>query len=157
PSVTPDGKTLYFASARDSLTGIDIYVTEKDEKGNWSKAKKLPGTINTNGNEKSPFIHGDGKTLYFSSDSLDGLGGYDIYMCKKDASGKWGKPQNIGYPINTESDEVGFFVSTDGKTAYFSSNKINGNFDIFSFDLYPQMRPEAVYLQKGEFKAEGKD
>src|SRR5204863_9015115 len=109
PSVTADGKTLYFASARDSLTGIDIYVTHKDENGNWSKAKKLPPPINTNGNEKSPFIHPDGKTLYFSSDSLQpNLGGYDIFMSKMDDNGRWSKPVNIGYPINTESDEVGY-------------------------------------------------
>jgi len=160
PSVTPDGKTLYFASARDSLTGIDIYVTHKDEQGNWSKAKKLPPPINTNGNDKAPFIAADGKTLYFSSDSLQpNLGGYDIFMSKLDENGKWSTPVNIGYPINTESDETGFFVSTDGKTGYFSSNKYSagGGYDIFYFDLYPQARPSAVYMEHGDFKANDPD
>src|SRR6185369_16745176 len=113
PSVTPDGNTLYFASARDSLSGIDIYVSHKNAEGKWMKAKKLPSTINTNGNDKSPFLHSDSKTLYFSSDSLPGLGGYDIFISKLGDDGNWGKPVNLGYPINTEADEVGFFVSTD--------------------------------------------
>jgi len=159
PSVTADGKTLYFASARDSLTGVDIYVTHKDDKGQWSKAKKLSAPVNTNGNDKSPFIHQDGKTLYFSSDSLPGLGGYDIYYSKKDDKGNWGQPVNLGYPINTEADEVGFFVSTDGKTGYFATNKIKGSggYDIYSFPLYAAARPGKVTLQKGEIRADGPD
>ncbi len=159
PSVTADGNTLYFASARDSMTGIDIYVTHRDEKGKWTKAKKLPPPINTNGNDKAPFIHQDGKTLYFSSDSLPGLGGYDIFMSKMDDKGNWSKPVNLGYPINTEADEVGFFTSTDGTTGYFSSNSIKGSsgYDVFSFDLYPKARPGKVTLQKGGLKADGPD
>ncbi len=156
PSVTPDGNTLYFASSRDSSSGIDIYVTHKSPEGTWSKAKKLPPPINTNGNDKCPFIHGDGRTLYFSSDSLPGLGGYDIYMTKLGADGKWSTPKNLGYPINTESDEVGFFVSTDGKSGYFASNKLQGagGFDIYSFDLYPEVRPSKVYLGTGKVTAD---
>jgi outer membrane protein OmpA-like peptidoglycan-associated protein len=158
PSVTPDGNTLYFASARDSLTRLDIYSTHKNADGTWSKAKKLPATINTNGNEKSPFLHADSKTLYFSSDSLPGLGGYDIFMSKVDDDGKWSKPVNLGYPINTEADEIGFFVSTDGKTGYFASNKLGSTgFDIYSFDLYPEARPQKVYLQTGKLKADNED
>jgi outer membrane protein OmpA-like peptidoglycan-associated protein len=154
PSITSDGKTLYFSSARDSSAGLDIYVSHKDEQGKWSKAVKLGNAINTNGNEKSPFIHSDGKTLYFSSDSIPGLGGFDIFVIRKGDDGKWGKPVNLGYPINTASDEVGFFVSTDGKRGYFASNKIvNGaGYDIYSFDLYDGARPSRVYFQKGELK-----
>ena len=159
PSVTPDGNTLYFASARDSLTGLDIYMAQKNPEGKWMKAKKLPPPINTNGNDKSPFLHSDSKTLYFSSDSLPGLGGYDIFMSKLGEDGKWSKPVNLGYPINTEADEVGFFVSTDGKTGYFASNKLQGagGFDIYSFDLYPQARPERVRLQKGHVNADNEE
>ncbi|MCX6292287.1 MAG: OmpA family protein [Bacteroidetes bacterium] len=159
PSVTPDGNTLYFASSRDSLSGIDIYVTHKNAEGKWSKAKKLPSPINTNGNDKCPFIHSDAKTLYFSSDSLPGLGGYDIFMSRLGDDGKWSQPKNLGYPINTEADEVGFFVSTDGKTGYFASNKIQGagGFDIYSFDLYPEARPQKVYLQKGKLSVDNED
>ena len=160
PSISSDGNTLYFASARDSISGIDIYYTSKDESGNWKKAKKLGPEINTDANEKSPFLHSDSRTLYFSSDGLPGLGGYDIFMSKMDASGKWGKPINIGYPINTESDEVGFFVSTDGKTGYFASNKLNGamgGYDIYSFNLHPEVRPNKVYFQKGDINGKSNE
>ncbi len=160
PSISSDGKTLYFASARDSLTGIDIYMTTRDVSGNWTRAKKLGPEINTNGNDKSPFLHSDSRTLYFSSDSLPGLGGYDIFMSKMDDNGNWGKPVNLGYPINTESDEVGFFVSTDGKTGYFASNKLNtsqGGYDIYSFNLRPEVRPNKVYFQKGDVNGKSND
>jgi outer membrane protein OmpA-like peptidoglycan-associated protein len=133
---------------------LDIYFSKLQEDGKWSKAVKMGAAINTNGNEKSPFIHSDRKTLYFASDSLPGLGGFDLFVVRKDSTGKWGKPVNLGYPINTEADEVGFFVSTDGKRGYFASNKINGNtgYDIYSFELYPAARPSKVYFQKGELK-----
>jgi len=155
PSIAPDGTTLYFASYRDSVTQTsDIYKTIKKSDGTWSRPVSLGDRINTNGNEKSPFIHPDNKTLYFSSDSLPGLGGYDIFISKKDDKGNWGKPVNIGFPINTESDEVGFFVATDGKTAYFASNKINGrtNYDIYEFRLDSMIRPEQVLFIKGELR-----
>jgi outer membrane protein OmpA-like peptidoglycan-associated protein/tetratricopeptide (TPR) repeat protein len=154
PSITSDGQLLYFASARDSVSGLDIYFSRKQEDGAWSKAVKLGPSVNTNGNEKSPFIHGDNKTLYFASDSLPGLGGFDLFVIRKDDQGKWGKPINLGYPINTDADEVSFFVSTDGKTGYFASNKVNGNsgYDIYSFELYPEARPSKVYFQKGDLK-----
>lgn len=158
PSISSDGKTLYFASARDSehVNNIDIYYTQKNASGDWSRAKKLSSKINTDGREKSPFIHPDNKTLYFSSDAHPGLGGFDIFYCRKDANGEWGDPVNIGYPINTEADEVGFFVSTDGKTASFASNQLKGmgGYDIYSFDLYPQARPEKVLFVKGELRDE---
>jgi outer membrane protein OmpA-like peptidoglycan-associated protein len=155
PSISSDSKTLFFASSRDSLSGIDIYKTTRNESGEWKKAVKLNSVINTNGNEKSPFIHSDSKTLYFSSDSLPGLGGFDIFKCQMDSNGNWTKPVNLGYPINTDADEVGFFVSLDGKTGYFASNKLNngkGGFDIYSFELYPEARPNLVYFQKGDLK-----
>lgn len=155
PCIAPDNKTLYFASYRDSINQTsDLYKTVKNAHGEWETPQRLSDLINTNGNEKAPFIHPDNKTLYFSSDSLPGLGGYDIYMSRLNIRGEWGKPVNLGYPINTENDEVGFFVATDGKTAYFASNKINGrtNYDIFQFDLYETIRPEKVLFLKGEIK-----
>ena len=153
PSISSSGKVLYFASARDPLTGIDIYKTEKDESGNWKKAVRLGDNINTTGNDKSPFIHSDSKTFYFSSDILPGLGGYDIFKCQMDEQGNFKKPVNLGYPINTDADEVGFFVSLDGKKGYFASNKLivgKNGYDIYSFDLYPEARPNKVYFQKGD-------
>ena len=158
PSISSDSRTLYFSSAKDSLTRIDIYKSVQDENGNWKKAVKLGSNINTNGNDKSPFMHSDSRTLYFSSDSLPGLGGYDIYKCQMNENGEWEKAVNLGYPINTEADEVGFFVSTDGHTGYFASNKLNngaGGFDIYSFELYQEARPDNVYFQKGDMNGPG--
>ncbi len=154
PSISPDGKTLLFATYRDTVNFTsDIYKTVK-QNGTWSKATPL--SLNTNGNEKSPFIHPDNKTLYFSSDSLPGMGGFDIYLCRKNDKGEWGKPINMGYPINTESDEVGFFVSTDGRKGYFASNKLSGagGYDIYSFELPEDKRPEKVLFVKGQVRGD---
>ncbi len=157
PSVAPDGRSLYFASFRDSINMTsDIYVTKKDEKGNWGKPQPLPAPINTKGNEKTPFMHPDNKTFYFSSDALPGMGGYDIYMTKLKADGGWSTPINVGYPINTEADEVGFFVSTDGKKGYYASNSLKGigGYDIYEFDLPEKVRPEKVLFIKGEVEGD---
>ena len=157
PSLSSDGKTLYFASNRaGGLGGIDIWKTQKDAKGNWKVPENLGPRINSEGNEKSPFFHSDGQTLYFSSTGHLGYGGYDIYMSKLHADTGWGAPKNIGYPINSEKDDLGFFVSTDGKYGYFASDKLKGNggWDIYSFDLYKEVRPERVLFVSGELKDE---
>lgn len=151
PSISPDGKTLYFATFRDSVhMTSDLYKTTKGTDNKWTKPVRLSDKINTNGNEKSPFMHPDGKTLYFSSDSLPGMGGFDIFITKLDSTGKWTTPVNLGYPINTEADEVGFIVSLDGKSAYFASNKINGStgYDIYSFELPKDVKPEKAKMLK---------
>jgi outer membrane protein OmpA-like peptidoglycan-associated protein len=148
---------LYFVSDRPGgYGGYDIYRTVMVDSCNWCAPENLGPEINTAGNEKSPFIHTDSQTLYFSSDGLMGLGGYDIFFTKLQDDGKWGKPKNIGYPINSEDDEVGFFVSTDGKTGYFASNKYNGfgGWDLYAFDLYPEARPEKVLFLKGKVESD---
>lgn len=158
PSISADGKTLYFSSIRPGNIGFDpdnptsdIYCSTKDEKGNWSKAKNLGPKINTPGNEKSPFIHSDSQTLYFSSDGHLGIGGYDIFFSKF-RDGDWTTPKNIGYPINTKNNDLGFVVNTQGTKAYFASNKLNGKggWDIYAIDLYKEARPEKVFLVKGQ-------
>lgn len=160
PCIAADGKTLYFVSIRDSVTQTsDIYVSRKDAGGKWSPMKSIGAPINTEGSEKTPFIHPDNKTFYFSSDALPGMGGYDIYMCKMQPDGNWGAPVNLGYPINTEGNELGFFVSTDGKKGYFASDilKGNGGYDIFEFDLPAKVRPDRVLFIKGDLKDENNE
>jgi hypothetical protein len=128
PSLSSDGRTLYYASNRaGGMGGIDIWKSEKDAKGNWKQPENLGPKINTSGNEKSPFFHSDGQTLYFSSSGHLGYGGYDIYLSKLSSDTGWAVPKNIGYPINSEKDDLGFFVSTDGKYGYFASDKLKGN------------------------------
>ena len=157
PSITSDGKTLFFVSDRaGGLGGYDIYKTLKDKNGDWGPPENLGSAINTAGNEKSPFIHTDSQTLYFSSDGLMGLGGYDIFLSKLGENGEWSEPKNIGYPINSFDDDVGFFVSTDGQYGYFASNKFGGfgGWDLYSFDLYEAARPEKVLLVRGKISDE---
>lgn len=157
PTISSDGQTLYFSSDRPGGRGkCDIWETQKDSNGNWGQAINLGPTINTAGDEKTPFIHTDSHTLYFSSDGLPGIGGMDIFYSRMDSNGKWATPKNIGYPINSEGDDLGFFVSTDGKTGYFCSNDPSrangesmGGYDIYHFALYPEARPEKVALLKG--------
>lgn len=157
PSISSDGKTLYFATFRAESKGLDIYKSERNAAGEWGVAERMGVEINTDKNEKTPFIHSDSQTLYFSSDGHNSIGGYDIYYTRAtDEKENWQAPKNLGYPINTEEDEVGFFVSMDGKLGYFASNaikgKCKGGYDIFAFDLYQEARPDQVLLIKGEVK-----
>jgi len=159
PSVTADGKELYFVSNRSGgVGGYDIYKSIKDENGEWSEPINIGKPINTSGDEKSPFIHTDTRTLYFSSNGRPGIGGYDIYYVKINDNNEKTEVKNIGYPINTENDEVGFIVSIDGKYGYFSSNNIKneslGGMDFYYFSLYNEAKPEEVILVKGNLKSE---
>ncbi len=151
PSLSADGKHLYFASIREGSQGIDIYRSDKTEEG-WSAAKNVGAPINTPYNDKSPFVHTDSKTLYFSSQGHLGFGGFDIFYTRQKDDGSWGEPVNIGHPINTDEDEHGFVVSTNGKKVYYSSARIGNlrtKLNILSFDLYKEARPENVVFVKG--------
>ena len=155
PSISADNKTLYFASARppDGVTnygGMDLYRSERNENGSWSDPINLGPTINTSGNEKTPFLHSDSYTLYFASDLHPGIGGFDIFYAKMDEENTFLPPKNIGYPINTEKDEHGFIVSTDGHKGYFSSNLDGNGLDIYSFEIPVEARPEKVVFVRGQ-------
>jgi len=154
PSLSADGKTLFYTSNRKGSRDNDIYYTTKRDDGTWAPGKPFD-EINTAGKDKSPFFHQDGQTLYFvsqCSETRPGLGGLDIFYIRKTPTG-WTKPENIGYPINTEGEELGLFVSTQGKAAYYSSYQ-NGNWNIYSFELYDQARPKEVMILKGQLKNE---
>ncbi len=149
PSLSADGQLLFFTSFRKGSRDNDIYLSERQKDGTWSTAKPFE-LINTSGKDKSPFFHQDGETLYFvssSTSSRKGMGGLDIFYIRKENNG-WSKPENIGYPINSEQDELGLFVSTNGKVAYYSSDK-EGDWNIYAFDLYEKARPQEVVILKG--------
>jgi outer membrane protein OmpA-like peptidoglycan-associated protein len=161
PSIASDGVTLYFASDRPGgYGGIDLYITKKDPKtGIWSLPQNLGPEINTKGDEKTPFIHSDSETLYFSSNGHFGFGGYDIFYARKNEKGEWMEPENIGSPINGDGDDTGFFVSSDTKTGYFFSydeGKVRGRgigrYDLYGFELYKEARPQAISFIKGSVK-----
>jgi outer membrane protein OmpA-like peptidoglycan-associated protein/tetratricopeptide (TPR) repeat protein len=151
PSISADGNTLYFSSTRkDSRKqDNDIYISERKADGTWGLARPFD-EINTDGKDKSPFMHQDSETFYFVSESTDkrpGAGGLDIFYIRKE-NGQWTKPKNIGVPINTAEDELGIFVSTDGTLAYFSS-RTGGDWNIYGFELHQEARPTAVMIMKG--------
>ena len=151
PTVSSDGRTIIFASDREGGYGkTDLYEINW-EGGEWSTPNNLGAIINSSESEKSPFLHADGKTLYFASKNFPSLGGFDIFFSRKDSLGKWQKPTNLGFPINSTSDEISFFVSTDGKHAYFASNQLDGigGWDIYSFDLHDDAKPQRVLFLKG--------
>lgn len=159
PSISADNQTLYFASAReeDNYGGMDLYKVNRLESGKWGKPINLGPTINTSGDEKSPFLHSDSYTLYFSSDGHPGVGGQDIFFSTIDQFGNFETPINIGVPINTRLDEHGFMVSTDGRYGYFSSNLGKKGLDIYYFDLPDKAKPKEVVFVKGRVESKDPD
>jgi len=129
-SLSADGKTLYFTSSRpDKSIGLrDIYVTTKDEKGNWTEAHNLGPVVNTPYDEEGVFFHSDNKTLYFSSKGHNSMGGYDIFKTSLGADGNWSEPENLGYPINSPDDELHIAVISEGIDMYglYSTQRSDG-------------------------------
>jgi outer membrane protein OmpA-like peptidoglycan-associated protein/Tol biopolymer transport system component len=151
PCIADNGKTIYFASNRQGgLGGTDIYVVTRTADNKWSQPVNLGPTINTPGNDESPFIHADGTTLYFRSNGHIGMGSDDIYFAKLNPETKsWSEPINMGYPINTENSEGALFIDRKGEYAYFASSletKKRGvdSLDIYYFELPLELRPEPV-------------
>ena len=116
PCLSPDKRDLYFSSRRfGGLGGSDIYVSHRLPGGSWSEPENLGPGINTTGDEYSPFMHADNSTLYFTSTGLPGYGNEDLFVVRRGADNKWGKPENLGYPINTIEHEGTLFIGADGK------------------------------------------
>ncbi|HPA34884.1 MAG TPA: OmpA family protein [Chitinophagales bacterium] len=150
PSFSSDGRALYFSSSRPGgLGGKDIWVSYLDEQLKWSEPQNLGPNINTANDDQCPFIHADNQTLYFTSAGWPGMGGGDIYISRKTDTG-WTKAENLGYPINTETDDNGLAVSYDGKMAFLASNRENGfgGLDIYSFELPEKMQPKRITYLK---------
>ncbi|MFN8415824.1 MAG: OmpA family protein [Cytophagaceae bacterium] len=144
-SFSADGNILFFVSNRPGgFGGLDIYYSRKNTDGTWAKPLNMGPDINTIEDEFSPYLHADGKTLYFSSDGHLSMGGYDIFQATLNISltgiTVHEKPSNMGQPINTPEDEVYFVWSADNKRAYFSSVREGGFGDK---DLYVLERKEA--------------
>lgn len=143
-SLSFDGRHIYFVSDKSSGFGDrDIYYSDMDVKGEWGPSKNIGAELNTKYGEEGVFMHPDGKTMYFSSQGHDNLGGYDIFKSIFE-NGKWGKPINLGYPINGPDDDVFFVVSGSGNRAYFSSSKQGGygDKDIYKITfLGPEKEP----------------
>ncbi len=150
-SLSPDGDMLYFTSNRPGgMGGMDIYISKKLPNGEWSKAQNIGSPINTEYDEESPFIHYDGATLFYSSNGQENMGGYDILFTVNE-DGKWMKPSNIGYPINTTGDDIFYMPTPDGKRAYYASIRKDGigGSDIYLITL-PDIEEKALTVFSGQ-------
>ena len=150
PSFSSDGRTLFFTSNRRGGQGQqDIYMSKITDNGQWSVPVNLP--INTRGREQSPFIHPNGKQLFFSSDGHPGMGGTDLFVVDIDEEGNCSDLVNLGYPINERGDEVSFVVNADGSKGYYASERSEGygSWDIYMFELPEHIKPEPVSYLKG--------
>jgi outer membrane protein OmpA-like peptidoglycan-associated protein len=146
PSISSDGKTLYFVSNRPGALGgigdADIYISTKQSDGKWSAPRNLGAPINTGEREDSPFILPGGKVLYFSSAGHGGLGGLDFFSATLKSDGAWGTPENLGEPFNTGKDERFITLPAAGDIVYFASERTDkgnsGLLDIFMGILPPK-------------------
>jgi len=126
-SLSADGKTLYFTSDKPAgFGGRDIYKATLINDSIWGNIENLGPTINTPYNDDAPFIHPDGRTLVFSSEGHNSMGGYDIFHTQLQLNGTWLPPTNIGFPINSPDRDTYYVLSADGKTGYFSSGRPGG-------------------------------
>jgi outer membrane protein OmpA-like peptidoglycan-associated protein len=137
PSISTDGKTLYFASDMPGgFGGADIYKVNLNPDGTYGKPVNMGKEINTEGQEMFPWISSDGN-LFFSSNGHVGLGGLDVFVMLADKNGAFGKMMNVGKPLNSQNDDFAFTMNPDNKTGYFSSNREGGkgDDDIYSYTL----------------------
>lgn len=135
-SIRSDGNAFYFGSDRDG--NMDVYRVKRLPTGEWGKPQKLPRPINTSEAENAPFIHPDGKTLFFSSKGHVKEPRSDIFYSKRREKGDWSPPVKMGYPISTEGNDVHVMTSADGKRAYFASSSIDEegeDKDLYRYDL----------------------
>lgn len=150
PSISGDGRTLYFSSNRSGgYGGLDIWYS-KLVNNIWTLPVNMGPEINTKGNEQTPFIHADGRTLYYASDGLPGYGAYDLYLSRRTGD-KWSKPENLGYPLNSPESEANIFINAKGTKAYVNSAREGGlgRSDLYVFDLDQKIRPSYLTYVKG--------
>ncbi len=153
-----DETEVYFSSNRPvngEDNGFDIYKVSKLPDGTWSLPINLGPTVNTKLDEKAPFMHPDGVSLYFSSTGHETMGGYDIFKVEKNPSGfGWLEPENAGYPLNTTTDDLFFATSVDGNRGYYSSENAEGigEKDIYMVTLVNNEKdPNALTVMTGLF------
>jgi outer membrane protein OmpA-like peptidoglycan-associated protein/tetratricopeptide (TPR) repeat protein len=154
-SISCDGSVLYFSSNRSGgFGGADIWVSFRRDDGSWGRPQNAGPNINTLGDEESPFITNDGNTLYFSSTGHLGYGEQDVFMSRLMSDGDWGQAVNLGPPVNSSYRELGFFLSADGKSGFFASNRQEGfgGMDIYEFSLPEQLYSEPITYVEGYVK-----
>ncbi|RSK25281.1 OmpA family protein [Hymenobacter metallilatus] len=165
PTLSADGRTLYFTSTRRGGRGQeDIYVTNLDAQGNWTPARNLGSPVNTFGKDMAPFIHASGTTLYYVTDGLVGMGGLDVYRCEQLGADKWSIPQNLGFPLNTYENEASLFITSDNRRGFCSRSKAtvpgvkqerDRPVELFGFEVPKEVRARetSTYTQGRVFDA----
>ena len=148
--ISADGSILLFAAnypaEGEERASLNIFVSERDEQGRWGKPYSIGSVINTPGMERSPFLHPDMKTLYFSSDKEGTIGDLDVWVTRRLSDTCWtcwSEPENLGPQINTTGRDCWYKISTDGKTAYYAQ-KNGRRHDIYSITLPEDKRPEPI-------------
>lgn len=161
PTLSADGRTLIFTSRRPGGQGNnDLWQSTRKPDGSWGQPVNLGSVINTPEDEQAPFLHPDGRTLYFMSKGHPGMGEFDLFYSRKNAQGQWLPPVNLGFPINTPRNEGALVVSADGRTAYFARDQEEAKAvasptpltDIYTFELYPEARPAPVTYARGKVR-----
>ncbi len=146
PSLSADGKKLFFSSSREGgQGGKDLWMSRRLRNGKWSKPKNLGEVINTAGDEMAPFIHADGKTLYFMSSGHPGMGGFDLFMSRQQEDGSWSEPVNLGYPINDMSSEGALYVAPNGYRAFYASDREGPLEGLSAFVVEKSTKPTDIY------------
>jgi hypothetical protein len=150
-SISPDGKTLYFTSNRKGgYGGLDIYQSRRSGKTDWGAPVNIGPVINSEYNEETPFVTGDGKTLYFSSQGHYNMGGYDIFYSTLLSNNQWAKPLNAGYPVNSTDDDLFFVPVKNGEYAYYSVYDPDMGYgldDIYRFEIFSDVHPRKFILK----------
>lgn len=149
----PSSDVLVMTIQRDTTAGLrDMYVSFKDEDGTWSEPMHTGYTLNSPGDETSPSLAADGRTLYFSTNGRPGYGSNDVYVSKRldDSWTNWSEPENLGNEINTPDWDAYFAVPASGEYAYLVSNQSGqGKSDIFRVKLSGAAKPDPVFLVSG--------
>lgn len=147
-TISPDGNTIVFSSNRNGDENFDLYMARKLPDGTWGKIQSLGDEVNTPFNENYPNFSPDGKTIYFASDGHAGMGGYDIFFTNwEPVSNSWSRPQNVGYPINTSSDDRTISFTQDKKHAYVASIREEGygDLDIYRVTFNERVTDPAIF------------
>ncbi len=150
-----DARTIFFSSNRkNSYGGFDLYKISRNSDNVWGELIHLNKKVNTIDDEISPYFHYDMKTLYFSSNNKNTMGGFDIYNTSLDEEGHFSAVKNVGFPINSTSDDFGFKLQPNGADAYFLSNRPNGlgRNDIYYVNIVPENEEDNLVLMIGTAK-----
>ncbi|ULC58106.1 OmpA family protein [Flaviramulus sp. BrNp1-15] len=149
PALNEDETKLYFASNKyGGYGGSDIYYVDINKDGSFGTPKNLGNVVNTNKNERFPFINSEG-SLFFASDGHPGLGLLDIFGTVSDKNNNITSVINLGVPVNSSKDDFSFFMNPDGLSGYFASNRNGGvgSDDIFAYDRIPQLKIEGTVTE----------